>query len=167
MTRTTCRPMKTSGHLTARHPCLALKSSPKEVCVLQMTSHVELTAEQCRVVGARLHREDALHQDPFGRAGLVTSPPTDRARYIWVGDGGEDVPVQQVKDLPGTIAEEPEIARLENLIEQHRELALCPIRLFPCLLFLLVHDPLIHVKTPRLPPPCAAPNYLTSLAVSL
>jgi hypothetical protein len=127
MTRTTRRLMKTStsGRLTARHPCLVLESSPTEVRVLQMTSHVELTAEQCRVVGKRLHhwlaREDAVHQDPFGRAGLVTSPPTDRAGYIWVGDRGENVPVQQVKYLTGTIVEEPEIARLESLIEQHRE----------------------------------------------
>ena len=127
MTRTTRRLMKTSsnGRLTARHPCLILESSPTHVRVLQMTSHVELTEEQCRAVGSRLHfwlaREDPVHQDPFGRPGLVTSPPTDRAGYIWVGDAGESVPVQQVKYLTGTIVEEPQIARLESLIEKHRE----------------------------------------------
>ena len=127
MTRTTRRLMKTSnnGRLTARHPCLILESSRTHVRVLQMTSHVELTDEQCRIVGSRLHywlaREDPVHQDPFGRPGLVTSPPTDRAGYIWVGDGGESVPVQQVKYLTGTIVEESEIARLERLIEKHRE----------------------------------------------
>jgi hypothetical protein len=135
MTRTTRRLMKTSsnGRLTARHPCLILESSPTHVRVLQMTSHVDLTEEQCRVVGARLHywlaREDPVHKDPFGRPGLVTSPPTDRAGYIWVGDGGEPVPVQQVKYLTGTIVEESEIARLENLIDQHRESLSCLIRL--------------------------------------
>jgi hypothetical protein len=127
MTRTTRRLMKTSGNgrLTARHPCLILESLPTHVRVLQMTSHVELTDEQCRVVGTRLHcwlaREDPVHQDPFGRPGLVTSPPTDRAGYIWVGDRGEYVPIQQVKYLTGTIVEELEIDRLEGLIEQHRE----------------------------------------------
>jgi hypothetical protein len=127
MTRTTRRLMKTSsnGRLTARHPCLILEASYTHVRVLQMTSHVDLTEEQCRVVGARLHywlaREDPIHQDPFGRPGLVTSPPTDRAGYIWVGDGGESVPIQQVKYLTGTIVEEREISRLESLIERHRE----------------------------------------------
>jgi hypothetical protein len=127
MTRTTRRLMKTSNNsrLTARHPCLILESSSTHVRVLQMTSHVELTEEQCRAVGVRLHywlaREDPVHQDPFGRPGLVTSPPTDRAGYIWVGDGGESVPIQQVKYLTGTIVEEPEIVRLESLIGQHRE----------------------------------------------
>lgn len=127
MTRTTRRLMKTSNNsrLTARHPCLILESSPTHVRVLQMTSHVELTEEQCRAVGVRLHywlaREDPVHQDPFGRPGLITSPPTDRAGYIWVGDGGESVPIQQVKYLTGTVVEEPELARLESLIEQHRE----------------------------------------------
>lgn len=131
MTRTTRRLMKTSsnGRLTARHPCLILESSPTHVRVLQMTSHVDLTEEQCRIVGARLHhwlaREDPVHQDPFGRPGLVTSPPTDRAGYIWVGDRGESVLVQQVKYLTGTIVEESEIARLEHLIEQHRESPPC------------------------------------------
>ena len=137
MTRTTRRLMKTSsnGRLTARHPCLILESSPSHVRVLQMTSHVDLTEEQCRIVGARLHywlaREDPVHQDPFGRPGLITSPPTDRAGYIWVGDGGESVPVQQVKYLTGTIVEEPEIARLESLIELHRESSPCFGRLRP------------------------------------
>jgi len=127
MTRTTRRLMKTSSNsrLTARHPCLILESSPTHVRVLQMTSHVELTEEQCRAAGVRLQywlaREDPVHQDPFGRPGLVTSPPTDRAGYIWVGDGGESVPNQQVKYLTGTIVEEPEIVRLESLIGQHRE----------------------------------------------
>jgi len=173
MTRTTRRLMKTSsnGRLTARHPCLILESSPTHVRVLQMTSHVDLTDEQCRIVGARLHywlaREDPVHQDPFGRPGLLTSPPTDRAGYIWVGDGGEPVPVQQVKYLTGTIVEEPELARLESLIEQHRESSPSLIRL-RCSSFPLVHEPPIFVKSPRLSPPRATRDHLmTSPAVSL
>jgi len=174
MTRTTRRLMKTStnGRLTARHPCLILESSPTHVRVLQMTSHVDLTEEQCRVVGARLHhwlaREDPVHKDPFGRPGLVTSPPTDRAGYIWVGDRGEAVPVPQIRYLTGTIVEEPEIARLEGLIEQHRESSPCLIRLRRYLLFPIVHEPPIHFKSARLSPPRATRgHHTTSPAVSL
>lgn len=125
MTRTTRRLMKTSatGRLTARHPCLVLETSATHVRVLQMTSHVPLTEEQVRVVGAQLRhwlaREDSTHQDPFGRAGLVTNPPSDRAGYIWVGDEGEWVPIEQVKYLTGTMVNEEEILRLEDIINVH------------------------------------------------
>ena len=70
------------------------------------------------MVGSRLNywlaREDLVHQDPFGPRGLVTSPPTDRVGYIWVGDGGEPVPAQQIKYLTDTIVEEPGVAKLER-----------------------------------------------------
>ncbi|PVG01278.1 hypothetical protein CPB86DRAFT_728047 [Serendipita vermifera] len=132
MTRTTRRLMKTSstGRLTARHPCLVLESTPTHVRVLQMTSHIHLTADQVRVVGAQLQhwlaREDCSHKDPFGRPGLVTTPPSDRAGYIWVGDGGEWVGKEHVKYLTGTRVEEHEIQRLERLAEYH--VATCPFR---------------------------------------
>lgn len=127
MTRTTRRLMKTSstGRLTARHPCLILESTATHVRVLQMTSHVQLTADQVRAVGAQLQhwlaRDDAAHRDQFGRRGLETSPPSNRAGYIWVGDGGEWVPLEHVKYLTGTRVEEPEMQRLESLAEYHRE----------------------------------------------
>lgn len=127
MTRTTRRLMKTSssGRLTARHPCLVLEATQTHVRVLQMTSHVPLTEEQVRVVGAQLRhwlaREDSesIHQDAFGRPGVVTNPASDRAGYIWVGDSGEWVPTEQVKYLTGTRVEEPEIRRLEGIIAYH------------------------------------------------
>lgn len=90
-----------------------------------MTSHVPLTEDQVRAVGAKLKhwlaREDPIHRDSFGRDGLVTSPPTDRAGYIWVGDEGECVGIEQVRYLTGTIVEEREILRLEELIRGHRQ----------------------------------------------
>lgn len=125
MTRTTRRLMKTSstGRLTARHPCLILEATESHVRVLQMTSHVDLTVDQVRVVGAQLEhwlaREDPIHQDYFGRPGLRTSPPSDRAGYIWVGDEGEWVPIEQIKYLTGTRVEEHEIRRLEALTIEH------------------------------------------------
>ena len=91
--------------------------------VLQMTSHVQLTSDQVRAVGAQLQhwlaRDDAAHRDQFGRRGLETSPPSNRAGYIWVGDGGEWVPLEHVKYLTGTRVEETEIQRLEYLAEYH------------------------------------------------
>lgn len=127
MTRTTRRLMKTSStsRLTARHPCLILEVSPTQthVRVLQMTSHVNLTEDQVRVVGAKLRhwlaREDEGHQDAFGRLGLQTCPPSNRAGYIWVGDGGEWVPIESVKYLTGTRVDEGEVRRLESLIAEH------------------------------------------------
>jgi hypothetical protein len=127
MTRTTRRLMKTSstGRLTARHPCLILEATESHVRVLQMTSHVHLTVDQVRVVGAQLQhwlaREDPTHQDYFGRPGLQTSPPSDRAGYIWVGDEGEWVPMEQIKYLTGTRVEEHETRRLEALTIEHGE----------------------------------------------
>jgi len=127
MTRTTRRLMKTSstGRLTARHPCLILESTTTHVRVLQMTSHVHLTSDQVRAVGAKLQhwlaRDDTEHRDLFGRRGLETNPPSNRAGYIWVGDGGEWVPLEHVKYLTGTIVEEAEMQRLESLAEHHSE----------------------------------------------
>lgn len=125
MTRTTRRLMKTSaaGRLTARHPCLVLEATATHVRVLQMTSHVPLTEDQVRVVGAKLRhwlaREDCTHTDLYGRPGLVTSPPSDRAGYIWVGDEGEWVPIKQLKYLTGTKVDWSEIERLEAIIQYH------------------------------------------------
>ncbi|KAG8811128.1 hypothetical protein FRC17_002621 [Serendipita sp. 399] len=119
MTRTTRRLMKTSNssRLTARHPCLVLQTS---------ATHVH-------PVGALLQhwlaREDESHRDVFGRQGLRTSPPSERAGYIWVGDGGEWVPIENVKYLTGTQVEEAETRRLEILIDYH--MAQCPFRLQP------------------------------------
>lgn len=132
MTRTTRRLMKTSstGRLTARHPCLIVEATESHVRVLQMTSHVQLTGDQVRVVGAQLQhwlaREDPTHRDAFGRPGLQTSPPSDRAGYIWVGDGGEWVPIEHIKYLTGTRVDEHEIQRLENLTFEYA--TTCPFR---------------------------------------
>lgn len=136
MTRTTRRLMKTSatGRLTARHPCLILEASETHVRVLQMTSHIKLTVDQVRVVGAQLQhwlaREDSVHRDPFGRPGLETSPPSERAGYIWVGDGGEWVQNEHIKYLTGTRVDETEIRRLESLIVAHSEFFWFPVYAF-------------------------------------
>ncbi|KAG9053707.1 hypothetical protein FS842_007388, partial [Serendipita sp. 407] len=116
MTRTTRRLMRTSNssRLTARHPCLILQTS---------ATHVN-------PVGAMLQhwlaREDESHRDVFGRPGLRTSPPSERAGYIWVGDGGEWVPIECVKYLTGTRVEEGEMRRLETMIDYH--ISQCPFR---------------------------------------